>query len=182
MRDRLPFVLALVATLTAAPLSAQLTVEVHGSFGITNVHVSGFAGQNVLDSDQATSGAHAQLFFGNAVERAPILGVELGYQYLFFYEVAQGANVVEQGVDAVRAMVVGRVPLGGGEIWAEGAAGAYRVEGSTNAAVGAGVAMAIRVAPTVQIPLRLRADAIFASGATVVPIMASMGLSVAIGS
>ncbi|MEM7415835.1 MAG: hypothetical protein AAF389_10095 [Gemmatimonadota bacterium] len=181
MRHRLSFVFALVATLVAAPVTAQLTVEVHGSFGITNVHITGFSGSDVLDSDKATSGAHAQLFFGNAVERAPILGVELGYQYLFFYEFAQGANAIEQGVDAVRAMVVGRVPLGGGEIWAEGAAGAYRVEGSTSAAVGAGVAMTIRVAPTVQIPLRLRTDVVLDSNATIVPVMASMGLSVAIG-
>ena len=174
-------VLTLLTLASAAPAAAQLSVEVHGNFGITQVDVDGWIGGTAADSDQANSGAHAQLFFGDATARSPIFGVEAGYAYLFFYETGQDPNLVESNVDGFRAMGVGRVPVGDGEVYLEGAAGAYFVDGGTKAAVGAGLVLAINVGRTVRIPMKLRGDVLLGGDAIAVPIMASGGLSIAFG-
>ncbi len=174
--------LAALALVAVGPARAQTTVELHGSFGITQVDVADWIGEEPVGKDEATSGVHAQLFFGSAVERRPIFGIEAGYQYLFFYEVMDGASVVERNVDGLRAMGVGRLPIGDGEVFLEGAAGAYFVDGTTAAAVGGGVVLAINVGRTVRIPIKLRGDVLLGGNAPAVPIMASGGVSVVFGS
>lgn len=174
--------LAALALCGVAPAEAQFSVELHGSFGITQVDVGDWIGEEPAGADEATSGVHAQLFFGDTTARRPVFGVEAGYQYLFFYEVMEGTEVVEGNVDGFRAMGVGRLPIGDGEVFLEGAAGAYFVDGATAGAVGAGVVLAINVGRTVRIPIKLRGDVLVGADAPAVPIMASGGLSIVFGS
>lgn len=181
MRCLVAMMLGVLVWGATSPASAQITGEIHGSFGITSVDVGAWAGVDPADSDQANGGAHAQLFFGDATGRETVLGVEVGYEYLFYYEVTEGTELRDEGVDSFRAMLVGRLPVGGGDLFLEGAAGGYIGSGFTSPAVGVGFGMAIPVGPGVQIPLRLRGDAIFNSDAIAVPVMASGGLSIAFG-
>ncbi len=181
MRNRVVTLCAVLGLLGAGafPASAQVTLELHGVLGYNQVDVDAWAGTTAVDWNQFTSGGYAQLFFVGA--SVVSFGVEAGYHYLLFYQIRLTGRVRDRNVDANRVMGVARFSLGGGSVFAEAAAGAYLFDFGSDLAVAGALGTRIRVGPKVSIPLKVRADAILDSDATMIPVTVSAGLSIKLG-
>lgn len=168
-----------ILTATAAPVSAQGSIEFYGDLGFSGTDVEGWAQTSVLDWNQTMSGAHAQLFF---LERDRFrVGAEIGYQYLLWYQIRSSGFTVDRNVDAYRAMAVLRTSLTPA-IFGEATAGFYLFGDFMDLAIGAAVGGNIPVSEQWSIPVKLRVNTIFDEDANIIPIGLAVGASYNFGS
>ncbi len=140
-----------------------LRVEGYYGAGYTAVDIDEWAGSVLFDWNLINYGGHASVFF---VQAGPFdLGVQLGYQDLFYYETRQelgfGTPVFREFYPgATQLLVVGQ--LGGNAgFFGEGVAGLYTGELISGLTIGVGGGYRIRINGQFGIPIKLRADAIF---------------------
>lgn len=171
-------ILALSLFATAGPAVAQQSIEVYGGVGFTSTDAESWAGSTLMDWNETMSGAHAQLYL-LGYDRIRV-GVEVGYQYLLWYQFRFSGFPVERNVDAYRAMAVVRssfTPALFGEV----AAGFYAFEDFADPAIGAAVGGRIALSERWTIPVKLRVNTIFDADANMVPIGLSVGAAYEFG-
>lgn len=175
---RLTLGLALVATV-AMPVGAhaqrQVTIEVSGGGGITVVDVQKASGQTseVRGEEKGTYQYFGRVFFADLGPAR--FGVEVGYQYLYFYE-APYIGYLDRDIDAMRYAAVLRFSAPGSVVFETGA-GVYSFDGgSVFSALGA-AGLDFALTDKVSIPIRARADIVLDDALTI-PVGATLGLSI----
>lgn len=164
--------LALAAA--SAPGRAQVTLEVYGGAGVTSVDDEEWAGGTVTSSEMTWSALHVQVM---GLRAGPaVLGLEVGYEYLLWYEVPYGTDYLDYDVDATNVMGVARIPFTE-FIFGELHGGIYAFDGFTDPALGAAIGGRIPLSSRWSIPVRVRASMILDSSANVIPIGFQAGVS-----
>lgn len=166
----------LVLWVTPWPAHAQrqITIEIHGGGGVTAVDVQEASGQSseVRGEDTGMYQFFGRVFFADI--GAARLGVEVGYQYLYFYE-APYIGFLDRDIDAMRYAAVLRYPLAG-RFMVEAGAGIYSFEGGSVFSTLGAIGLDLSVAPRIAVPIRVRADMVFDDALTV-PLGATIGLA-----
>ncbi|MEM9998113.1 MAG: hypothetical protein AAF809_10475 [Bacteroidota bacterium] len=177
---RATFAVALLSLVLIMPFAAraQVTIEVHGGVGYTAVDVDGWSQGTAVNWDQFAVPVYAQLFALQV--GAAQLGLEVGYDYFFYYEVRipDPFFTVIRGrdVEATRVHAVARLPVGG-RAFVEAGAGPYFFDGFTNLGATLAVGLPIGLTPRLALPIKLRTGLVLDEDASLVPLSLSVGLS-----
>jgi hypothetical protein len=166
-----------VVLFAPGPTNAQIELEIYGSAGYTQVDVDKWAGSNVLDWDQFTSGFHIQGWYRPSDRSRFSVGAELGYQYLLFYQARYGIYRLDHDVDATRIMGLLRLPLGERALFMDVGAGAYLFEDFTDLALTVAVGRAFGLSQRLRVPVKFRADVLFDEDAMMIPFGLTVGLT-----
>lgn len=161
----------IVFLLSFSSLNAQM-LSAFGTIGGTFVDEEAWAGQEPRDWNNTMSGFHLQAHFLNVSKLH--IGAEVGYTYLFWYDIVIISPVTRQ-VDAWRVLALAQVDLAAG-LFLEAGAGVYLFEDFTDPTVAFGLGYLIDIPGPLSIPLKARADIILDSDATLVPLGLSAGL------
>jgi hypothetical protein len=152
----------------------QISIEIHGGGGVTAVDVQEASGQTseVRGEDTGMYQFFGRVFFADL--GAARLGVEVGYQYLYFYE-APFIGFLDRDIDAMRYAAVLRYPLAG-RLIVEAGAGIHSFEGGSVFSTLGALGVDLSVAPRIAVPIRARADFVIDDALTI-PVGATIGLA-----
>lgn len=153
----------------------DITIELIGGGGVTIVDVQEASGQTseVLGEDKGMYQVFGRVFFADLGPAR--VGVEVGYQYLYYYD-APYIGTLARDIDAMRYAAVLRFSAAD-RLIAEAGAGIHSFDGgSVLSALGA-IGLDFGVAERFSIPVRVRADVVFDDAITI-PVGATIGLAV----
>jgi hypothetical protein len=158
-------VAAVLAPAVAAPASAQTTLEVEagGGYTIVDVEAVGFAdGGFAEDWSQPTYRLALRALFGAA--SGPRFGAEVGYQYLYWYQVVipYGIQPIRREYDVTATSAMGLLRLGGEAAVVDLGAGVAFLEDPVGVL---SLALGWKVADRVAV--KLRADGMLAQEPTI---------------
>ena len=156
----------------------QRIIEVHGGIGYTSVDLEAWAGTEPNEWDQTMTQIEVQYFFSQVGDLT--IGVELGYQYFFWYEVVIpfGATRLFRGrsAEANHLMAMGRYELSN-KLYADLGLGMIFFEDWTDIGLSGALGYRIKVNEKLTIPVKFRAGIVLDNDANLIPIGISIGLS-----
>jgi hypothetical protein len=175
-RSLFAFMLFLAAWPTTSA-SGQRTIEVYGGIGYTAVDLDAWTQTRYVDWNQTMYQGSVQAFIAQA--GTVLLGVEIGYDYFFWYTVpVPGYSYTRtREADATRLMAVARLEAPTG-LFGEFGAGGFLFGDWTDLGVAASVGYKIRATPKIAVPIKLRSAYIMDADANLLPVGISVGVAV----
>ena len=155
----------------------HVVVEATGGVGYSIVDLGSWAGETMADNSKLAYWGAGRVFF--PVGATLSVGVEAGYHYHFWWSTPSGYSWnYTYTAQAAHAAALVRMPLGTSVTLDVGGALHFFSAGTKPGVVGA-LLYHIPVAPTVDIPVGVRADAIFTSP-MLIPVVLSAGVGFSI--
>ena len=156
----------------------QRVIEVHGGIGYTSVDIEAWAGTEPNEWDQTMSQIEVQYFFSQVGELS--IGVELGYQYFFWYEVIIPFGTTRlfsgRSAEANHLMAVGRYEFTD-KMFADLGLGMIFFEDFTDYGLSGALGYRIQVNEKLAIPVKFKAGIVLDNDANLIPLGISIGLS-----
>jgi len=157
-------------------VEAKYVLEIEGGVGYTSVDAQKWS-ETISDLDDWNTTAYfggARLFFTRAGGLR--VGAEAGYSHFFWYTTSAAGYAITYRPHATRVGPVIRAALGP-RIAADVGVAAYLFPDGGVAGANASLGYFIPAGRQLSVPVKLRADVVFASAATLASIGATIGLS-----
>ena len=174
---------SILILLTTLPATAQMSIEAHGGLGYATVDIDEWTGRGAYDWSNFMKQGYAQFFFtqlGNIQ-----VGAEVGYQYFFWSSVRipYGYTTIYRTyeADAIRIMLVGRLPFGEGGFFTEFGPALYMFGEYTDFGIAAALGYLIEINDKMYIPIKFKTALIFEGEYTLVPLGVTAGFGYRLG-
>ncbi len=156
----------------------QQVIEIHGGIGYTSVDLEAWAGTEPNEWDQTMSQIEVQYFFSQVGDLT--IGVELGYQYFFWYEVVIpfGSTRLFRGrwAEANHLMAIGRYEFND-KLYADVGLGMIYFEDWTDIGLSGALGYRFRANEKLAVPVKFKAGLVLDNDANLIPLGITIGLA-----